>query len=372
MRLAFLSDGSAHDRSAWSGTVAQVFQALSRRFDVVPLEMPALRQASRVSRRLLLPTGIDLAWDPHSGQILGQYAARLAEQAGADAVFALANTAAAAALCERFPVFHCSDATFAAMIDYHEEFSRLSPWTRESGDALERRVITKSAAVILSSEWAARSAREDYGRTSGVTVVPFGSNLRTLPDRDVWTRSETCRLVFVGVNWHEKGADVAVDAARILNERGCPTVIDIVGCTPPEGAESPDFCHFRGFLNKRVSSDYERLTTLLGEADFFIFPTRFEAFGIAACEAAAFGTPAIARRTGGVTTVVEHDVTGMLIDPEAGPAAYADAILAVWSDPARHAQMRRSAFERAHRVLNWDAWGDRVEGIVEQALMARC
>lgn len=339
---------------------------------MVPIEMPALRQASRVSRRLLLPTGIDLTWDPHSAQILGQFAARLAEQAGADAVFALANTAAAAALCERFPVFHCSDATFAAMINYHDGFSGLSRLTRESGNALERTLIRNSAAVILSSEWAARSAREDYGRTCGVNVVPFGCNLRSLPDRDIWIRGDTCRLVFVGVNWHEKGADVAVDAARILNERGCPTVIDIVGCAPPEGVERHDFCRFRGFLDKRVESDYARLTTLLAEADFFIFPTRFEAFGIAACEAAAFGTPAIARRTGGVTTVVEDGATGVLIDPGAGASAYADAILAIWSDPIHHAQMRRCAFERAHRVLNWDAWGDSVEGIIEQALMAQC
>ena len=111
---------------------------------------------------------------------------------------------------------------------------------------------------------------------------------------------------------------------------------------------------------------------MLAEADFFIFPTRFEAFGIAACEAAAFGTPAIARRTGGLTTVVEDGATGVLIDPDAGASAYADAILAIWSDPIHHAQMRQNAFERAHRVLNWDAWGDSVEGIIEQSLMAQC
>jgi hypothetical protein len=62
----------------------------------------------------------------------------------------------------------------------------------------------------------------------------------------------------------------------------------------------------------------------------------------------------------------------MLIDPDAGASAYADTIEAIWSDPARHALMRECAFERAHRLLNWDVWGDTVEGIVTQAMAARC
>ncbi|HRQ86246.1 MAG TPA: glycosyltransferase, partial [Flavobacteriales bacterium] len=59
-----------------------------------------------------------------------------------------------------------------------------------------------------------------------------------------------------------------------------------------------------GFLNKNLPADMARLEHHLRTADFLILPTRFEAYGIVFCEAAAYGLPALASRTGGVPTIV--------------------------------------------------------------------
>ncbi len=70
-------------------------------------------------------------------------------------------------------------------------------------------------------------------------------------------------------------------------------------------------------------SDAEK-STFLGEAAGLIFPIAWhEPFGLAMIEAMACGTPVIAFRRGSVPEVVDHGVTGFIVDDEAQAAAVA-------------------------------------------------
>jgi glycosyltransferase involved in cell wall biosynthesis len=371
VRLAFLAGGSVVDRRAWSGTTYYVHRALAKRFNVSTIEMPRMKRALRGLRKVMRSTGIDPLRERLCSAVMSKHAARMLAQIDVDAVFVLSASHIAADLAGRFPVFHCSDATFAAMVGYHGEFKHLSRRTVTAGNELERKVIGNSTAVILASDWAAQSVRDDYHRTAGVHVVPFGANLDELPAADVWQRRDECSLVFIGVNWYEKGADVAVAATRLLNERGIKAVLHIVGCSPPPDYLAEPFVRLHGFLRKQHPDEYAQLTALVADADFVLVPTRFEALGIVFCEAAAHGTPAIARRTGGIPTVIDDGVTGALLPPDAGPAAYSERIAEIWSDHNRYVAMRRLAFAKSRRTLNWDAWGDGVETIIREALALR-
>jgi glycosyltransferase involved in cell wall biosynthesis len=59
----------------------------------------------------------------------------------------------------------------------------------------------------------------------------------------------------------------------------------------------------------------ERVEDYLRACDVFVFPSLFEALGIALVEAAACGLPAIASRTGGIVDVVEDGRSGRLVTP---------------------------------------------------------
>jgi glycosyltransferase involved in cell wall biosynthesis len=367
VRLAFLAGGAVTDRRAWSGTIHYAHRALSKRFDVVPVEMPMVSKTLRGLRKIGRRIGTDPLREPFCSDLIGAHAERMVKQTGADAAFVLGASHIAAGLAARLPVFHCSDATFGTMVGYHGEFVNLSKRTVWAGNELEGRAITRSAAAILASEWAAHSARTRYGRPD-VHVVPFGANLDELPSEDVWQQRPVRSLVFVGVNWYEKGADIAVEATRLLNEQGLPVVLHIVGCSPPDDFQPTRFVKCHGFLRKQNRDEYARLTALVASADFLIVPTRFEAFGIVFCEAAAHGTPSIARHTGGVPTIIDDGVTGALLPVDAEAQSYAERIRQLLSDPIGYREMRRNAFLKARRILNWDAWGASVESIVGQAL----
>ena len=102
-----------------------------------------------------------------------------------------------------------------------------------------------------------------------------------------------------------------------------------------------------------------------------LMPSLGEAFGIAPCEAAHFGRPSVVSAAGGLTTVVQHDRTGLTLPVSATAADYSDAIDRLMLDPARYLAMCEAALDRAQNVLSWDVWADGIAEIIADAAGAR-
>ncbi len=98
------------------------------------------------------------------------------------------------------------------------------------------------------------------------------------------------------------------------------------------------------FLGKHASVD-----ELLACADLFLLPSETESFGLAALEAQACGAPVVASRVGGLPEVVEHGVSGWLIE-QGNIDEMARAGTELLCDDALHARFseagRRLAVER--------------------------
>lgn len=227
----------------------------------------------------------------------------------------------------------------------------------------ERNVYRRSALVCVSSRWAAGSIINDYDvDPNRVLVAPFGANL---DDNEIPSREEAitgpresaiCRLLFLGVDWERKGGNVAVETVKLLNAGGCRTELIVAGCSP--APPLPDSVRLEGFLDKNSPLERTRILELLRSSHFLVFPTRSEAFGIVICEAAACGLPSVAAGIGAIPEILAGDEGGLALPQESPAIAYAEAIAAVWDDPARYRKMRaesRNAFESR---FNWGQWGE--------------
>src|SRR5690606_33280323 len=58
----------------------------------------------------------------------------------------------------------------------------------------------------------------------------------------------------------------------------------------------------------------EEVAALMAECDLFVFPSAFEAYGTVLAEAVAAGLPVLSNRVGAAKDLVQHGVTGRLVD----------------------------------------------------------
>ncbi|WP_244561113.1 glycosyltransferase family 4 protein [Bradyrhizobium canariense] len=373
-RIAFATIGDGREVKFWSGTPFHMSKSLAGEgHEVVhigPLNAPILplyktysRLCRNFRRRSLSPL--------HAGPVVAQYAADSARKIRAvspDIVFAPAGSTFAWSVPDGVPLVYASDATFRLVENYHPNYRNLSRAARDMAERLERDTIARADLILYPSEWAAESAIRDYGADrSLVHVIPWGANLEEAPDRCSvlgCRKPGPCRLLFIGANWEEKGADIAVGTLAELRGRGMQAELVICGCTPRKPV-TQDGLKIIPYLDKNDREQRNRLDQLYRDADFFLLPTRADCWGIVFCEAAAHGVPSIAPATGGVPCAVRDGETGILLPPNAMKADYATVISKTFANPDRLARLRRSSRDAFEARLNWRAWSRRVSLLIQ-------
>ncbi len=115
----------------------------------------------------------------------------------------------------------------------------------------------------------------------------------------------------------------------------------------------------------------EAVGAALGEADIYVWPGFGEAFGVAYIEAQAAGLPVVALNSGGVSTVVHHLQTGLLVEP-ADPEAYAQAIGRLIADPAERHRLGEAASELAHGKHSLAGAALRLDGLLRPLIEPGC
>jgi len=161
------------------------------------------------------------------------------------------------------------------------------------------------------------------------------------------------------------------------------------------------FLHFReavgggyglvlaGMVDEKSRSYLARLTRLAGEGngiEFHIAPSDIEmrdyyarcsavlftAFnedlGLTPMEAMARGKPVIAVNRGGPREVIEHEVTGYLVNPD--PYSFAGAMERMVTVPGRLEAMGRAGLARVHR-FTWEKFVDDLDDLLEETVAAR-
>ena len=371
--IGYLTIEDPRDRRTWSGIHHFLLAELERRVERVeligPLPEPFTVKCARALNQILLRVpGKRFNWRA-SPWVARSYARIIEErlrQRPVDLIIAPAGLSTTAYLRTNTPIIYINDRCTAGALGYHDVLQNLFDWSREQSLATERAALNKASLSIFSSAWAADAAKLALPEAADrVRMIPFGANLPEAPatrGTGTWPIGPL-KLLFLGVYWEEKGGPIAYEALLALKRAGIKAQLVVCGCTPP--AECTDLDLIReGFLNKNKPEDLERLQAHLRTADLLILPTRFEAYGIVFCEAAANGLPVLASRTGGVPTVVEEGRTGLLFPLDARGDQYAEAIKDLLVDGTRLKAMRLAARERFDTVLNWPAF---VEAMLVQA-----
>ncbi len=247
IRIALINQDDASSIRAWSGTHYFSTKAIERYVGNVTNLSPVRRnvwllRALRKTINLITGKRYSYDHDPFFARRYGRYFAKLLKQGEYDLIYAPAATASIAYLETDIPIIHFSDATWAVMQNYYFGYANCLQCISQGGHELERRSLEKADLALLSSEWAASSAIEEYGTDpEKVYIVYIGANLLNPPAREeVLPRKlgKKIRLLLVGVSWEVKGGKIAYETLLSLLEQGYDAELTLLGCEAP-----PQFNH---------------------------------------------------------------------------------------------------------------------------------
>jgi D-inositol-3-phosphate glycosyltransferase len=241
---------------------------------------------------------------------------------------------------------------------------------------MERRLIQQADSIIASTNDERTQIIRHCGATPGqVRVIPCGIDLKLFVPQDqqqarkkLGLRPNQPVLLFVGRLDPFKGPELLLHSAAMMKEKA---QIVIVGGKSSHDTDMQQLKELAAQLkmSKRVhfigaQPQYE-LPVIYSAADVTVVPSYHESFGLAAVESLACGTPVVATRAGGLTTVVQNNVTGFLVPRS--PGFFAERLDALLQNPTLLNYMSYAARPSVLQY-NWKNVASKVQALYEDVI----
>jgi glycosyltransferase involved in cell wall biosynthesis len=246
--------------------------------------------------------------------------------------------------------------------------------------AAARRVFARAGCVTACSEDLGRRAVALGASPSRLEIVPYGvDTVRFRPDAEA--RAATRHELGVGDD-----ETLAIAAGRLVKKKGFEYLIDAIARAPgirlvlagdgTLAAELRRRAAERGvpgrvtFLGNRTQDEVARL---LMAGDVAVVPSVRDDSGNVdglpniVLEALASGTPLVATPAGGIGSVVEHGLTGLLV-PERDVSALAAALMRLRDDAAAGRMIGQAARRYMTERFGWPGVAARFEAAYDRAL----
>lgn len=180
--------------------------------------------------------------------------------------------------------------------------------------------------------------------------IPNAIGISSLPQKK--DRRYEKQIIFAGRLSKEKGILTLLDMAKILPN---DVHLLILGTGPEEDkvretAKSKQNIHFLGYQPK------EETIPLIRGSDILIQPSLMEGVSSSLLEAMACKIPIIATNTGGNKEILEHDKTGILLEPNSHEKIL-DKILDLLSNKKKAVKLAENAFTKVHQY-DWSIVGN--------------
>ena len=200
----------------------------------------------------------------------------------------------------------------------------------------------------------------------GVASPTYDSHTCDLFRKSLQLLKDDFVVGIVGTIQPAKGQDVVIEACRILTNQNINIKVLVVGHTINasylEKLKSMivDFGLTQNIYFTGFNADPQSIMSCL---DVLVLATKEETFGLVLIEAMMMGTTVIGTNSGGVPEIIEHEKTGLLVEPlDANDLA--DAIKCLKNDFAFSQDLANNGMIKAKREFSEDIQFERLRNII--------
>lgn len=220
--------------------------------------------------------------------------------------------------------------------------------------------------VIAISSGSRQELKSAYRLSpDNLSLIPHGVDTERFRPRDdvhPAVSQHKLTLLSVGRLVSRKGISTVIEAMTQVEEQAVELLIAGTG---RHEERLKQLAHSRGVsehVNFLGYVDDEELPVLYSAADVFVFPSRYEGFGLVFLEALASGTPVIGTSVGGVPDIVEDGKMGYIVRGDA--TAFSEKINHLCDDSEQMSAMSMAAREST-RNRTWSHVAEQVEELYE-------
>ena len=275
------------------GGISRMFAELAQQFiredqldvELLPLNAPVINRYALDHEDIRSRLAV---WDArHEYRSLARYFMRFRPRRGQDIVH---NTFYLPHGLARYP-------GAKRIVTIHDMIPEMMPQTRRRLDflTLKKHYINRADHIICVSEATKRDLLSIHPDTQApISVIHHGVHPRFTPHAPALPELPKKYVLFVGNRQGYKDADVLLEGFASIAPAHPDLHLIFVGggrLTPEEKARNSRF-HIAERVMQRDLSD-EAMVGAYAHAQVFVFPSRFEGFGIPALEAMASGTPTV-------------------------------------------------------------------------------
>ncbi len=235
-------------------------------------------------------------------------------------------------------------------------------------------ILRGADRVIGVSRATSRFCRALTIRPHKIVTVPNGVDTRTFkPDvngaslRDrLGLDSQPIAVTALRLERRKNPDQLVTAFARVLES--VPHAILLIAGSGREEAKIHRQARERGISGSIIMMGQlsrEQVAQLMAAGDVFVLPTRLEAFGLAALEAAACGTPVVCADAGGIREVFVDSVNSLLFTP-GDDRQMAASIIRLMQDPSLRTELGANAIATARR-FTWELCARRTLCVYEEA-----
>jgi glycosyltransferase involved in cell wall biosynthesis len=231
-----------------------------------------------------------------------------------------------------------------------ERFPEL--FTQGNPHLAKRDYVTEADLVVCISEATHRDVLEFYGEPRGqVVTIPWGVGDEFTPLGPCLEDLAPGYVLFVGQRSGYKDFGVLIEAFRAKKQHLAATPLVIVGGPPLSQAETQAL-EAAGVLGRtrQIWPTDRQLPAVYRGAKLFVFPSRYEGFGLPTLEAMASGVPTILAHS---SSHVEVGGDAALFFEPGNAEHLAHEISSLLTDSTEHAARRELGLTHA-ATFSWD------------------